>query len=253
MKRLAALALASLIAVSPVLAWTPQTRIKMVDEAIRLMPGSLSLALEQHRDDVRRGAVAPMADEDSPAHQPPWSGGTLDAEIAARAEALVAEIETMKSFTAVAQRFGELAHFVSDAGFPPGAAGADGAERYAHFSDFCQTRRERFPLVFYGHEDRELAAGSFEGFALSILTRAKREDGELARAYAAAGDPPNPAHFDDRSVPFAVGSLSYSHTVTNIVRAWIAAWEQAGGDTGLTPYREPSESDAETSGSDGRP
>ena len=253
MRRLAVAALASLVAVSSSLAWTPQTRIKMVDEAIRLMPESLSLALADHRDDVRRGAVAPMANEDSPAHQPPWSGGTLDAEIASRAETLVVEVETMTSFAAVAQRFGELAHFVSDAGFPPAASEGDAAGRYVHFADFCETRRERFPLVFYGHEDHELAAGSFEGFALSILARAKSEDGELARAYAAAGDPPDPAHFDDRSVPFAVGSLSYSHTVTNIVRAWLAAWEQAGGDSGLTPYRDLSTSDPDSPGSDRRP
>ena len=29
--------------------------------------------------------------------------------------------------------------------------GADGAPRYGHFAAFCETRRPRFPLVFYGH------------------------------------------------------------------------------------------------------
>ena len=62
------------------------------------------------------------------------------------------------------------------------------------------------------------------------------EDRELARAYAAAGDPPAAAAFDDRSIPFAVGSLSYSRAVNDIVRAWLTAWRMAGGDTGRTPY-----------------
>ena len=38
------------------------------------------------------------------------------------------------------------------------------------------------------------------------------------------------------SVPFAVGSLSYSHSVNDIVRAWLITWNAAGGDMGRTPY-----------------
>jgi len=254
MRRLLA-AFVLVVTVPPTLAWTPQTRIKMVDEAIRLMPGSLSLALEGHLDDIHRGVVAPMASEDEPSHRPPWSDGTLDAEIAARAESLVVEIQEMKSFKTVAERFGELAHFVADAEFPPGASGADGEKRYAHFSAFCESRREKFPLVFYGHDDAALAGGDYRAFALAVLERSKRNDGQLARAYAAAGEPPDPSHFDDRSVPFAVGSLSYSHSVTDIVRVWLAVWERAGGDIGRTPYLDPNapRSDPPPPPSDRRP
>jgi hypothetical protein len=91
-------------------------------------------------------------------------------------------------------------------------------------------------VVFYGHDSAELASGDFRAYALSVMKRARGEDRQLARAYAAAGDPPNPAAFDDRSVPFAVGSLSYSRTFTDIVRVWLAAWEHASGDMGRTPY-----------------
>jgi hypothetical protein len=77
------------------------------------------------------------------------------------------------------------------------------------------------------------------------MVRARDEDRELARAYSLAGDPPSPAAFDDRSIPFAVGSLAYSHTVTDIVRAWLAAWRLGGGDVGRTPYLEPAQAKAE--------
>ncbi len=72
-----------------------------------------------------------------------------------------------------------------------------------------------------------------------MLNRAAAEDTELARTYARAGDPPNPALFDDRSVPFAVASLSYSHTFTDIVNVWLAAWSRGGGDMDAIPYFEP--------------
>ena len=70
------------------------------------------------------------------------------------------------------------------------------------------------------------------------MAEARAEDTELARAYAAAGNPPAAAAFDDRSVPFAVASLSYSRTVTRVVRVWIRAWRDASGDVSRTPYLE---------------
>ncbi|MBZ5639666.1 MAG: hypothetical protein LAO51_13050 [Acidobacteriia bacterium] len=225
------------LAAAPAAAWTPRTRAQMADEAIRLMPASLRLALEHHRDPLLRGMLEPMSGEDGATHRPPSHGGSLDAEVAVRAAALVKSVESAAGFDEVARSFGALAHFVADAGFPPGAAGAAGVARYADFAAFCESRRPRIPLVFYGWDDDDLARGDFAAFSRRVLERARREFPNLERAYAAAGNPPDPAAFDDRSVPFAVASLSYSQTVTDIARAWLAAWRVAHGDLGRVPYR----------------
>ncbi len=217
-------------------AWSAPTRMRMADEAVRLMPPSLRLALEHHREDLMRGLLEPMTREDELSHRPPWEGGSLDSEIAARMEGLAQAAGDMKSFREVARRFGDLAHFVLDTTFPPGAAGAQAAARYQHFSRFCESRLDRMPLVFYGHEDAELQKDDYRAFALDLLKQARAEDRELARAYALAGEPPDPAAFDDRSLPFAVASLSYSRSITHIVNAWLAAWGGAGGDLRQTPY-----------------
>jgi len=207
-----------------------------VDESIRFMPPSLRLALERYREDVRRGMLEPLTAEDAAEHRPPWDDGKLDREIAARMDAVVRAANKPKAFRELAQSLGALAHFVSDAGFPPAATGRDSKGRYQDFGKFCQSRVGRFRLVFYGHDDPFLAADDAHGFSLSILDEAKASDAELARAYAAAGIPPDPAAFDDRSVPFAVGALSYSKTVSYVVRAWLAAWGRAQGDLARTPY-----------------
>jgi len=235
----------SWICTSPARSWKPETRVRMVDEAVRLMPASLRLALEHHRKALLGGALEPMTGEGGPAHLPPWQEGTLDSQVAVSALGLVASVENAAPFREVARGFGELAHYVADAGFPPGASGQAGLGRYEDFAAFCESRIERFPLVFYGHQELEPGDDAFNTFTLRILNRARAEDTELARAYAQAGDPPDPAAFDDRSVPFAVASLSYSHSVTDIVRAWLAAWKQAHGDTGRTPYTKPPERTAE--------
>jgi hypothetical protein len=209
----------------------------MIDDAVKLMPPSLRKVLEARVNDVRRGMLEPMTQEDAPSHRPPWDGGALETSVDAAARDLVSGAETRVSFRDVARRFGVLAHFVADAGFPPAAAGAPGAPRYAHFAALCETRRPRFPLVFYGHADDALSRGDFKAFTLEILDRARTEDVNLARAYADAPSWTDAAAFDDRSVPFAIASLSYSHAVTDIVQAWLAAWRNCHGDLAGTPYQ----------------
>ena len=211
----------------------------MVDEAVRLMPESLRRVLETHREDLLRGMLEPMTAENGPEHRPPWFDGALDDQVAVRASALVQSVGETAPFTQVARNFGELAHFVADSGFPPGASGAAGVARYADFAAFCESRRERIPVVFYGHDDPDLDRHDFDAFALRVLAQARAEDVDLARAYEAAGHTPSSLAFDDRSVPFAVASLAYSRSITDIVRAWLTAWSEADGDLGRTPYRKP--------------
>jgi hypothetical protein len=220
-------------------AWAPETRVRMTDEAVRFMPATLRLALETHREALLRGMLEPQIREDEPEHRPSWCGGTLERQIDIEARALANMLKTPRPFSEIARAFGSLAHYVLDAGFPPGAGNPSDPKRYAHFAEFCEDRRAKFPLVFYGHQEPALKPDEFLGFAGEIAGRAREEDRELARAYAAAGDPPSPSAFDDRSVPFAIGSLCYSRSVTDLVRTWLSVWEHAGGDMGRTPYKQP--------------
>ena len=227
---------AALIGAAPAAdAWTGPTRVQMVDDAIKMMPPTLRGVLVRRRQDVLRGMLEPMTHEDGPAHRPASDGGSLEGSIDEATRSLVRSVGP-GSFHEVARRFGSLAHFVADAGFPPGAATKPDERRYAHFATFCESRRPRFPLVFYGHDNAALARGDLRGFARGILARSRDQDADLARAYAAAPSWSDPVAFDDRSVPFAVASLSYSHAVTDIVQAWLEAWSQSHGDMAGTPY-----------------
>jgi hypothetical protein len=217
--------------------WTAATRVVMIDDAIKLMPTSLRNVLERRRDDVLRGMLEPLTQEDALSHRPRSEGGSIEAAVDAAARDLVSGVSTRVSFHDVSRRFGVLAHYVADAGFPPGAAGAAGAARYAHFAGFCESRRVRFPFVFYGHDNAALSKGDFKAFTAGIVDRARAEDANLARAYAQSGQGNDTAVFDDRSIPFAIASLSYSHSVTDIVQAWLAAWSECHGDFGGTPYQ----------------
>ena len=47
-------------------AWGPQTRMSMADEAVRLMPASLRIALQTHRQSLMRGMLTPLTEENAP-------------------------------------------------------------------------------------------------------------------------------------------------------------------------------------------
>ena len=220
----------------PASAWVPETRVRMIDEAVRFMPPSLRLALETHRKELLAGMLGPMKTEDAPDHRAPSQDGTLDAAVSTEAAKLAAMLEKQTPFSEIAEQFGRLAHYVLDTGFPPGVS-ADGESRYRHFGEFCESRRKRFPLVFYGHDDERLAAGDYRGYALETIERAVQNDAQLAEVYARDADHAHASNFDDRSVPFAIASLSYSRSINDVVRVWLSVWESAGGDMGRTPYR----------------
>lgn len=220
-------------------AWAPETRVRMTDEAIRFMPPSLRLALEKHRTELLRGVLDPMKNEDGITHRA-TAGGTLDESVEIEAAKLLTMLREKTPFARIAEQFGTLAHYVLDSGFPPGVSDG-GDERYHHFSRFCEDRRERFPLVFYGHEDKRLAEQDYRGYAREVIERSRESDRQLAFAYERFAAHGHASAFDDRSVPFAVGSLSYSHSVNDVVRVWLTVWENAPGDMGRTPYRNTSD------------
>jgi hypothetical protein len=224
--------------VTQVGAWAPETRVRMADEAVRFMPPSLRQALETHRTELLRGVLNPMKLEDEPDHRVS-GGGTLDQRIAAEAAKLQTMLREATPFPRIAQQFGTLAHYVFDAGFPPGVT-AGGESRYHHFADFCKDRTERFPLVFYGHENAALARQDYRAYALEMIERSTASDQKLAYTYEQNTGHEHASAFDDRSVPFAVASLCYSHSVNDVVRVWLTVWENAPGDMGRTPYRNPS-------------
>lgn len=219
-----------------VLAWSPETRVRIVEDALMLMPETLRTVLTPHVGAIKRGALEPLTAEGTLPHRPPWQGGTLPSEVKVRAGELVAAVDGHARIQEIALRFGALAHFVCDAGYPPLAGDGEDSDRYAHFANLVESRMEKIPFVFYGHGEDEPERDGLEAAVLAILERAREEDRELARAYRAAGENPHPSAFDDRSVPFAIASLSYSRTVTDVVRVWLYAWGQAHGDMGRTPY-----------------
>ena len=224
-------------------AWTGLMESRVAHEATRLMPLSLRGILETHADDLNAGLREAAADEGSAWHR--QDSGQKAPCAAARVEELASEIVSMidahRPFADVARRMGSLAHFIGDLDNPLRASSDDPREsRYDQdYAEYVASNLERFPLVFYGWKEGSLDApgpGGPRRFAEQIAVRSRRYYRHIGRAYAPDNPEPLARRFDVRSLPFGIGSLSYSHAVTDTARIWLHLWRRAHGDIHGTPY-----------------
>lgn len=217
-----------LAAAGPSFSFEEDGRAKIAGDALRLAPPALGRQLARHRDELERGAR-----EEAPA-------GSVEAarRLAEDSDAVVAMLNNHKPFRKIARVMGRIAGamgVLNDPlwGDPAAPTSADGPK----FASYFREKMKRFPLVFNGYDTLDLSEEEFPGFAEEIQSRYARDRERLRLAYHPPdGSPVRAIDFDDRSVPFAIASLCYSHAVTDTAHVWIRTWKRANGDLAGTPY-----------------
>jgi hypothetical protein len=224
----------------PVHAWTPPAQARLVSEAVRMMPKSLRSLMKVHERHLLRGMQSPGSPEDRPEHwqHPDRDYGTAAERAERDARRLIAAVDSHESFDEVIRRFGALAHWVADVNDPLHAADRDPALAlyYADYQRYVEEQIPRFRLVFGGYRSDMLTADGPGAYLLASATRSREYATAVRRSYGPDGSRLSAEAFDERSLAFGVGSLSYSHAVTDITRIWIWAWEVCNGDVDGTPF-----------------
>jgi len=227
-------------------AWTTATELRVAREAVRLMPLALKTILEVRGAELAAGVREGAFQEGSPEHtlNPGQRGPTAATRLETITSEIVAMIDGHVPFATVARRMGVAAHIVCDLNNPLHVSAEDpGEARYAlDYAQYVETNLGKFPLVFYGWANANLDApvgsrrGGVAAFAAETAQRARSYYAPIGRAYDPAATSPLTERFDVRSLPFGVGSLSYSNSVTDTARLWLHIWKRAHGDLRGTPY-----------------
>ena len=211
-----------------------------------MMPAALRLLLDRHRDALLTGLHEASGREHEPAHnllaRP--QGATAATSLRDAALAAIKGIDGHANFSVVAQRFGRVAHYVGDLNNPMRVSDADPREASweKDYTAYVQSNLSAYPLVFHGWENAGLDGGTLSvekrlmAFAQSSSSRARGYYPHLKTAYDPASKVPVKVRFDVRSLPYGIGSLSWSHTVTDTARVWLFIWKQAHGDLYGTPW-----------------
>ena len=226
-------------------AWKPATQQAIALEAAALAPPDLARQLVRHREDFLRGVVAPLTDGNAARHMKNADGsGSLDEVIATEMTGAIDLIRRHRPFVEVVERLGRVSHFVADANLPLNTANSDPREGsyFRDFLDYADAARPRFAVVFYGlgpdwQSPRDVAA-----WTTATLARGRKLYPAVGSEYrrirgfglvnTAAGQisaTTGIAGFDDRSTAFAVAAVSYSHAISDVVRALRHVWLAAGG------------------------
>lgn len=222
------LLLTVIVTTIPSYGWTPATERAIADAALLLGPPHLSHLISIHEGSFEEGL------RDAAVHEQQALEVHLGSDRTALEQLLRREIDQavmiMKNREPIEHfvyQLGVIAHLTGDLNHPI-HVGADAMldTRRTDFEQYLERRRPRFPTVFYGIErdrplDRVIRRSQARSRSFSPLLR---------NEYFGKGAERWSRQFDDRSTAFAVASLSWSHSVTDLTNIYYELWRRSGGD-----------------------
>lgn len=221
-------------------AWTDSTRVRMVQDAMKVSPPALNTILQRYQADLRRGMLDPSRHEDEEVHFQNADGdrGMGAAGVAHKVEEIRSILEKQGSLRRFVYEMGTLAHLIADIGFPLNASDSDPREPLYReaFRQYVERSLDRIPFVYEPAGPAELSDGELEEFVMIRAREAARSYRLIGPAFKDDGSAVSPDALDERSIPFGIASVSYSQATTDIVRLWRYVWISVNGDLSGTPH-----------------
>ncbi len=236
----ALLVIASWPAAAAAQSWTDATRSRMIQDAPKITPPALSEILLRYAKDLNRGMLEPSRHEGEEVHfqLADGRGGLAASGVTKKVGEIRGLLDRHASFRRVTYEMGVLAHLVSDVEFPLNASDSDAREPLYRgaYCRYVERVLDRIPFVVDRDEPAALQKNDIPGFVMDIARRAVRNYALIGPAFKDDGTPATPSALDERSVPFGIASLSYSHATSDIAWIWRHLWGSVNGDMRGTPF-----------------
>ena len=220
--------------------WTDATRSRMIKDALKISPPALREVLQHYEKDLLRGMLDPSRHEEEEVHFQHADGkrGLAGFGIEKKSDDIRGMLARQAAFGSVTYEMGVLAHLVADVEFPLNASDADPREPLYRdaYRRYVERMLDRIPFVVDREPPPALEKNDIRGFVKDIARRAGKNYALIGPAFKDDGTPKSPSALDERSVPFGISSLSYSHATSDIAWIWRHLWASINGDMRGTPF-----------------
>ena len=197
--------------------------------ALEFGPADLARVVELHKEAFDEGLLAGQREETSnkAGDHMATRDGELQNRIIREASTIIDGIRSREPMELIVYRLGLVSHLVSDANNPflTYESSRLGTRR-ADFEAYVLRRSHRYRPVFYGIERPYDPRGT----VARAVRRSSQYGPLLDREYFRGDQVRSSSSFDDRSTAFAVGSLSYSHSISDLINLYYTIWSRVGGD-----------------------
>jgi len=231
---MALIPLLSLVTPAPSNAWTPAMHVEIARQAAMIAPPDLLRQIRRHEKAFAAGLSASLAGR---SHSD--SGGALLSRVRSGSKAIVGAIESHQPFPEIVRELGRLAVYTAEANNPLKHSADDPQEAgyRTDYENYVGSAFPRFQVVFYGQgrDVRTEAAltrllsetGRRSADLYPLLGHEYRRIGLIDGAIRGAIDAKD--RFDDKSTAFGVGSIVFSHAVSDLAAIYRYVWLRAGG------------------------
>ena len=204
-------------------------QLQVVEKASFFLPDSLRKILARNQQSLEKGIDSFISE---PFLSPPGRS-RLEEKLMEKMEAMIQSLRSRPRFSEVARDLGAVAPMVLYLNLPDGESLKK--EDFLFLLNYVAQNSSTFPLVVYDVSDNAAELDFLSSFINTVRLRRQNLSARFGLIYPRMRSENSADETGPRSTLFGLSSLVYSHTINDIARIWLWAWQSANGDMAGKP------------------
>lgn len=204
-------------------------QLQVVEKASFFLPDSLRKILARNQQSLEKGIDSFISE---PFLSPPGRS-RLEEKLMEKMEAMIQSLRSRPRFSEVARDLGAVAPMVLYLNLPDGESLKK--EDFLFLLNYMTQNSSTFPLVVYDVFDTAGGPDFLSGFIMAVRLRRENLSAKFGQIYPQVMSENSSQETGPRSALFGLSSLMYSHTINDVARIWLWAWQSANGDMAGKP------------------
>jgi len=201
-------------------AWTEKCVSAIALDAQKLMPSNLQWLFNRYSNSFKSGNGQKNSDY--------GSQDQLISAIVRDSSSIINLIRSQKDYEDAVFKMGRIARLVSIMNNPlnRNIRLRNSAWR-TDYDIYLEKNQRDFRIRWYGIDHRPKQQLQLKEILEKSVLKMEKVASILTRTFESSKKPIS--SYDVQSIPFGVGSISYSHAVSNTAMSWLYIWDSAGG------------------------